>query len=144
MSSTAGLILAGSIALSAVALVIAGPGRGDHHEVPKTAASSNPYSPILPGLCRTEAAVRSGDVAGASRIFTDTVHGPLHDVANEAAASDRAAAARLLEAKQAVELGLERSPADPATLGSQLARLSAATRAALLAAGRQPDPAASC
>ncbi|HSH61809.1 MAG TPA: hypothetical protein VK988_19620 [Acidimicrobiales bacterium] len=140
MSSTAGLILAASVALSAVALVIARPGRGNHDEVPRTAVSSDPYAPILPGLCSAQAAARSGDVAAASRIFTDTVHGPLHDVAEEAAASDRAAAARLLKAKQAVELGLERSGTDPVTLGSQLARLSATTRDALLATGHPVGP----
>ncbi len=140
MSSTAGLILAGSVALSAVALLIAGPGRGERGEVPKPAVSVDPYGLLLPGLCRTAAAVSGGDVAGASRMFTDNVHGPLHDIANEAAALDRATAARLLEAKQAVELGFERSPADPATLGSQLARLSATTRAALLATGRPAEP----
>lgn len=48
---------------------------------------------------------------------------------------DRAAAARLLEAKQAVEHDLERSESDPAVLGPDLDRLTSTTRAALALAG---------
>jgi hypothetical protein len=101
--------------------------------------SSDPYAPVLPGLCRSSAAARSGDVTGAERIFTDTLHGPLHDIARETAASDRGAAARLLEAKQAVERELGSSPSDPAALGSNLARLGDTTRAALVLTGHPAE-----
>ena len=46
---------------------------------------------------------------GATTFF-DRVHQPLHELAAEVAASDRAAAARLLEAKEAVEHDLAGEP----------------------------------
>lgn len=140
VSTTAGLILAGSVVLSAAALACGPPGRGGDDEAPVAAAPTDAYATVLPGLCRSSAAAESGDVAGAERVFADTVHGPLHDIAQEAEASDRAMAARLLEAKQAVEHHLERPQADPAALGSDLARLSGATRAALALTGHPAAP----
>lgn len=136
VSTMAGLILAGSVALSATVLVLGWPGRGGRDEAPRRAAApTDPYAPVLPGLCRSSAAAAAGDVAGAERVFADTAHGPLHDLARETAASDRAPASRLLEAKQAVERDLERAPSGPAALGPDLARLSATTRAALALTG---------
>jgi len=136
VSTTAGLILACSVALSAAALVAFWPGRAGRDEAPRAAAPMDPYAPVLPGLCDSSAAAGRGDVASAERIFTDTVHGPLHDIAREAGAVDRAAAARLLEAKQAVEHDFQRSQQDSAVLGPDLARLSSTTRAALVLTGR--------
>ena len=135
MPTTAGLVVAGSLAVLAVALVLGWPGRAERDEVTGAAPPADPYAPVLPALCRSSAAAGSGDVSGAMRIFGDTVHGRLHDLAQETAASDRAAAARLLQVKQAVEHDFERTPSDPATLGSNLARLTEATRAALSSTG---------
>lgn len=136
VSTTAGLILAGSVAALAAALVLFWPGRGGRSEGPRPAAAApNPYAPVLPGLCRSSAAVSSGDIAGADQVFADTIHGPLHDIAREAGAVDRAMAARVLEAKQAVEQDLERSQPDPGVLGPNLDRLISTTRAALALTG---------
>ncbi len=135
MSAAAGLIAAGSVALAAGALGVGWPGRGNDADPRKAAVASDPYAPVIPGLCRSSAAARSGDVTGAERIFTDTLHGPLHDIARETAASDRGAAARLLEAKHAVEHGLQTASPDPAALGTNLDRLGQTTRAALVLTG---------
>ena len=135
MPAAAGVIVAGSLAVLAAALVLGWPGRAERDEATGAAPPEDPYAPVLPALCRSSTAARTGDVPGAMRIFDDTVHGRLHDLAQETAASDRAGAARLLQAKQAVEEDFRRSPSDPATLGSDLARLTEATRAALAAAG---------
>ncbi len=134
MPAAAGLILAGSVALGAGALALGWPGRGNDADR-KAAVASDPYAPVLPGLCRSSAAARSGDVTGTERIFTDTLHGPLHDIARETAASDRGAAARLLEAKHAVEHGLQTASPDPAALGTNLDRLGQTTAAALVLTG---------
>ncbi len=138
-SATAGLLIAGSVVLSAAALVFAWPGRGGRDEAPAPAAAGDPYAPVLPGLCRSFAAAASGDVVGAERVFDDTVHGPLHDIAREATVVDRAVAGQLLEAKQAVEHHFEGAPADPAVLGRDLARLTGTTRAALTLTGRPAE-----
>ena len=136
VSTTAGLILAGSVAALAAALVLFWPGRGGRSEGPRAAAAApDAYAPVLPGLCRSSAAVSSGDVAGADRVFADTIHGPLHDIAREAGAVDRVMAARVLEAKQAVEQELERSQPDPGVLGPNIDRLISTTRAALALTG---------
>ena len=131
MPTSAGLIVAGSLAVLAAALTLGWPGRTERDEANGAALPADRYAAVLPALCRSMAAGRSGDVTAAVHLFNDTVHGRLHDLAAEAATSDRAAAARLLEAKQAVEHDLGRFPSDPAMLGSTLARLSDATRAAL-------------
>ena len=57
-------------------------------------------------LCSSLGAAEAGDVNDASKLFTDRVHGPLHALAAETAETDRAAAARPLESKNAVEAKL--------------------------------------
>lgn len=79
-----------------------------------------------------------GGLAAARNQFQDRVHGPLHDVAAAAAEADRAAAARLLEAKQRVEAGLG---VNARSLPDDLVALAPTVRAALVAAG-EPEPAA--
>jgi hypothetical protein len=64
--------------------------------------------------------------------FFDQSHDDLHELADEAAGDDRAAAAELLEAKEAVEADLEDSAA---TLADDLDTLVDATRAAVRATG---------
>ena len=67
------------------------------------------FSAAAEGLCRT--AEVADDPAAARDVFFDSVHQPLHQLADETAAVDRAAAAALLQAKQRVESSLE--SADP-------------------------------
>ncbi len=87
------------------------------------------------GLCQSTARAEEGDWAGARRAFFDSAHTPIHQLAAAAAEFDRAAAARLLEAKQAVEQDLaDRTPALVADLGA----LAAAASDALRAVGESP------
>ena len=67
------------------------------------------FSAAAEGLCRTAEA--ADDSVAARGVFFDAVHQPLHQLADETAAVDRAAAAALLQAKQRVESSLE--TADP-------------------------------
>lgn len=99
--------------------------------------SGGRYGRAYAGLCSTRSAARSGDVAAARDAFFDQVHQPLHELAAETAARDRAASARLLEAKEAVEAGLSQASA---TLASELDRLVAAAGAAIDAVGEAHPP----
>lgn len=83
---------------------------------------------VVDALCEAsdEAAA---DPESARGIFFDRAHDPLHDIAAAAEDVDRSSAARLLEAKQAVEANLEAMAAPG--LASDLERLITATRDAL-------------
>jgi cytosine/adenosine deaminase-related metal-dependent hydrolase len=79
----------------------------------------------------------AGDPAAARRSFYDRAHDRLHELARLAERTDRAAAARLLEAKQRVEHDLD-GPSPPARLAGDLDRLLATTNAALAASSISP------
>jgi len=90
------------------------------------------------GLCQAAAAADRSDVAGARAEFFDRAHQPLHELAGAAQTQDRAAAARLLEAKARVEADI--SAASP-SLGVSLAALADATGQAMAAIGAgDPGP----
>lgn len=92
--------------------------------------------PMVAAVCRVAELTAAGDPVGAQRVLVNDAHGPLHTLAREAAVEgDRAAAARLLEAKEAIEAGPEGATASDADA------LVAATVAAAQAAGR---PAGGC
>lgn len=70
-----------------------------------------------PRLCEL-ARTATTDPTAAGESFMAEVHGPLHEVAATLAERDRAAAGRLLEAKNAVEQAVDAGPApDPALAG---------------------------
>lgn len=58
---------------------------------------------VVAAVCDARAAAEKGEADGARRIFVNTAHDPLHELAAEAGQVDRSAEARLLEAKQRVE-----------------------------------------
>lgn len=60
------------------------------------------------GLCDAVRAADASDPGRASAVFHDSAHEPLHELARQLEESDRAQAARLLEAKQKVEAAIER------------------------------------
>lgn len=62
--------------------------------------------------------------AAAGATFMADVHGPLHDVAATLAERDRAAAGRLLEAKNAVERALDSPQPSGPDLGTSLSNLA--------------------
>ncbi len=96
------------------------------------------YGPAYAGLCAARSAAAAGSVPAARQAFFDRAHQPLHELASDAADADRAVAARLLEAKEAVEAGL--SQPGPSFV-SDLDRLLAATASAAEAVGQaRPRP----
>lgn len=97
-------------------------------------ATQDEFSMAAEGLCRT--ADVADDPTAARKVFYDTVHQPLHQLADDTAAEDRAAAAALLEAKQRVEAALDAS--DP-SLAAAVDDLVDATSRALATLDR-PEP----
>ena len=72
----------------------------------------------------------AGDVAAARTTFAGRAHDGLHDIARELEEVDRALAARLLEAKAAVEGDFNASP-PPASVVDDLTRLADRAREGL-------------
>jgi len=97
----------------------------------------DPYRSAASGLCEASTKADKGDVDGAGKEFYDTAHQPLHDLAAEVSDVDRAVAARLLEAKEAVESSLE---GDQSELGDSFHSLIAAADQALTATGHSQTP----
>lgn len=80
-----------------------------------TSTTSTPAAdPAFVQLCDVLASASGGDL---EKVRTTFDHGPLHTLADAAIDVDRAVAARLLEAKEAVESGLT----DPAMTAEQVA-----------------------
>lgn len=107
---------------------------------PPDDTSGDGQASLAAGLCAAAAAARSGDQQAARRLFFDRAHQPIHQLAAATSEVDRAAAAKLLEAKQAVEDDLN----DPgaAGLADHLAALAAA--AAVAADGDDGTRPAAC
>ncbi|MGH9266115.1 MAG: hypothetical protein ACRD1D_15635 [Acidimicrobiales bacterium] len=125
-----GLLLGGVLVIIAVAAAISAVGgRGDGVSQPAREPS---FGPARDGVCRAAEAARHGDPAGAKAAFFDRSHQALHELAALAQERDRAAVARLLEAKERVESGLEK--ASP-TLAGDLDTLAVVTGRAMAAAG---------
>ena len=100
---------------------------------------NDPYQSAALGLCEASMKAETNDVDAAGVEFYDTAHQPLHDLAAEVAEVDRALAARLLEAKEAVESGLDTRETE---LGESFHALVAAADEALTATGHRPMPCA--
>ena len=88
-------------------------------------------------LCGVLNAAEAGELDVARTTFD---HGPLHALADEAIAIDRGVAARLLEAKEAVESDFATGAPEPAELVADLEALADATAAALVATGAPVPP----
>lgn len=101
---------------------------------------SDGYQSAASGLCEATTRAEEGDIEGAEARFYDTVHQSLHDLAAEVSEVDRVTAARLLEAKEAVESGFDN---EPAGLGETLRSLISAVDESLTAIGHDPPPCAS-
>jgi len=82
---------------------------------------ASPYRSAFSSLCQARVEARAGDFRSAGRTFFDRVHQPIHELATLSATTDRAAAARLLEAKRPVEEDVNQSR--DSTLASDLERL---------------------
>lgn len=71
------------------------------------------FRAAVDGLCQTASSLGQNKVSQALHIFGDRTHGYLHDLADDLAKRDRAAAAKLQETKVAVEIALR----DPSFYG---------------------------
>ncbi len=92
-------------------------------------------SPVMDGVCSAVTLSSQGQPASAVRVFRGKLHNELHVLAARTAERDRAAAARLLEAKQVIEAdGAQSTRAAWSTLANTV-------RTALRAAG-SADPGA--
>jgi hypothetical protein len=124
-------ITAALVGLAALVLVSCAPASSDD-----ATASAAPLTDAAAALCtaKRQAAM---DPRAARRVFYDRAHDHLHDLARQTQATDRSAAARLLEAKQRVEHDLDASSA-PQRLVGDLDQLLAATNGALTAISIPP------
>lgn len=93
------------------------------------------FGRVHEGVCAALRAARAGDHADAQRAFGDA-HGGLHDLAAAVEGTDRAVAARLLEAKQRAEAAL-RDPSSPPP-APELEVVAGAVRRAIEADGGEP------
>ena len=80
-------------------------------------------SDLGPRLCELSRTARTDPTAAGATFMAD-VHGPLHDVAATLAERDRAAAGRLLEAKNAVEQAVDSRQAAGPDLARRLRTLA--------------------
>lgn len=97
--------------------------------------SSGDTAPVLDATCRVLALADRGEVEAAEDVFLDQVHEPIHDLARRASEADhRSEAARLLEAKNAIES----SATGPTSAAAQ--QLVAATRSTLRTLGEPASP----
>jgi hypothetical protein len=103
------------------------------------ASGAAPLDEAVGGICEATTLAEDGDVAAASVVFQDRSHEYLHELADQLSDQDRAATARLLEAKQRVEAAFaDPEAADPADTANLLRDLQAALSEAATAAGLEP------
>ena len=99
-------------------------GGGDESVEPINEAESLPIQIAFQGLCDARTLAEAGDVQSASDTFQGRAHAELHSLADRVAATDRDAAADLLEAKQRVEAALgSPATADPTAVAAGLLTL---------------------
>lgn len=96
---------------------------------------ADPYVSAGSGLCDASASADMGELDLARQAFYDTAHRPLHQLAAEVADVDRTLAARLLEAKESVESGLDD---DGSRLAESFRTLLGAVDDSLRATGHSP------
>lgn len=97
-----------------------------------TTTTATPVDPTFLQLCGVLNAAVGGEIDVAKSTFDD---GPLHTLAAQTIDVDRGAAARLLEAKEAVESDLAAATPDGTALIADLEALTTATADALVVTG---------
>ena len=130
------LLLPAAALVLAIGALIAGCSNNDATTPTVTTTPTATDSAFLQ-LCGVLNAATAGELDVAQTTFD---HGPLHALADEAIAIDRGVAARLLEAKEAVESDFSTGAPEPADLVADLEALAAATAAALVSTGAPVPP----
>lgn len=131
----AGSLVLAALSLTAVVAVMAALTKHDGGDTePRTSSASvDPqFVTARDGVCEAEARARAGDAPGARSVFLGRAHQPLHQLAAATQIRDRAAAARLLEAKARVEASID--PPRP-TLADDLDTLALAAGRAIRSLG---------
>jgi hypothetical protein len=122
--------VAASLLSSVAVLGACGGGGGGKPAAGGQASATGRWGQVHTGICKAAAAAADGDRKTAEQDFAD-VHAALHELAAAVEREDRAAAARLLQAKQRVE-------ADPTA--DDLTTLSDTVRDGIrLTGGTAPD-----
>ena len=106
---------------------------------PSPTTTSGPPDPVVAELCAVLDTARAGDVEEVRATFD---HGPLHTLAEEVIELDRAVAATLLVAKEAVESDLAAPDTPPADITADLEALTSAAADAI--ATRDDTPPTGC
>ena len=102
-------------------------------------AESLPLQIAFQGLCESRAVAEAGDVQGASDVFQSRAHAELHSLADRLAATDREAAARLLEAKQRLEAAFANvAAASPPAVAGLISTLELEVQHAAEVLGQDP------
>lgn len=131
-----GLLLGGVLAIVAVGAAISALTGGLDGTSPPPRPPS--FRSARDGVCQAAEALRTGDARRARALFFDRSHQPLHELAAAAQERDRAATARLLEAKGRVESGLDKVLP---TLAEDLDALAVVTGRAMAVVGSgDPGP----
>ena len=105
---------------------------------PTTSTPSTPVAdPAFAQLCGVLGAALAGDAEEARATFD---HGPLHTLADDALEQDRAVAARLLEAKEAVESAMADASTRSDEIAIELQALVDATAQAYALVDNTPPP----
>ena len=100
-------------------------------------AEALPLQIAFQGLCQSRAAAEAGDVPGASGVFQSRAHAELHTLADRLSATDRDAAARLLEAKQRLEAAFADPAASPPAVAGLISALEAEVASSAATLGLQ-------
>lgn len=105
----------------------------EEKRVPTAAQSSGPQVAIE-GLCEAETLAAGGLQSEARRVFQNQSHAYLHELAAQLEERDRVLAGELLEAKQEVEVALQKG-SDPETLSLRIGALRAVMESAVPVVG---------
>ncbi len=126
------------LTLTFLALVSCGAGEANTVE-PINQAEALPLQIAFQGLCDARTLAEAGDAQGAADTFLSRSHAELHTIADRLSASDRDAAARLLEAKQRVEVAIDNpATASPEIVAGQISALEAEVAVAAEHLGLNP------
>ncbi len=132
------LLVVGGIGLG-VAGFVSARGAADGHDDERAAAAVVDYQETVDALCEERAGVAAnGEASGAA--FLDRAHAGIHEIASRTEGEDRAAAARLLEAKGAFESDLRDGDVKQRDVERDLNELIAAMVAALSVLDEEVEP----
>lgn len=134
-----GLLIGVLMVIGVVALAVGAlRGGGRRSPAPDVEPATAVFLEARDGVCAAAGLAGRGDVDGARTTFFDRSHQALHELAAAAGRSDRAATARLLEAKQRAEAGIEKAAL---SVADDLYELAVAAGQAIAAVGgADPGP----